>query len=87
MKKDRLITERLVLRRLRRDDAEPMFRNWDSDIEVAKYTLWVAHEDVEVTKKLGDVVTLFGPYKNIKLIFTSDEKNKIEELEIVEEKQ
>lgn len=53
-KKDKLITERLVLRKLRKDDAEPMFRNWDSDPEVAKYTLWVAHDNVEVTQRLVD---------------------------------
>ena len=53
-KKDKLLTERLVLRKLRKDDAEPMFRNWDNDPEVAKYTLWVAHENVEVTKQLVD---------------------------------
>ena len=51
-KKDRIITERLVLRKLRRDDTEPMFRNWDNDPEAAKYTLWVAHDNVEITKKL-----------------------------------
>ena len=52
MKKEKLITDRLILRRLKKEDAEPMFKNWDSDPDVAKYTLWVAHEDVEVTKKL-----------------------------------
>ena len=51
-KKDKLITERLILRKLKLEDAESMFLNWDSDPEVAKYTLWVAHESVEVTKDL-----------------------------------
>ena len=32
-----------------------MFKNWDSDPEVAKYTLWVAHENVETTKMLVDM--------------------------------
>ena len=50
--KDKLITERLILRKLKREDAEPIFRNWCSDPEVAKYTLWVAHENVDVTKKI-----------------------------------
>jgi len=53
-RKNKLITDRLVLRKLKREDAEPMFRNWGSDPEVAKYTLWVAHENVEVTKRLVD---------------------------------
>ena len=55
MKKDKLITERLILRKLRKDDVEPMFSNWCSDPEVAKYTFWVAHENVEVTQKLVDM--------------------------------
>lgn len=54
MNKDIIFTERLKLRKLRKDDAEAMFLNWDSDPEVAKYTLWVAHESVEVTKRLVD---------------------------------
>ena len=54
-KKERLITERLVLRKLKKDDALAMFNNWDSDPEVAKYTLWVAHESVETTKDLVDM--------------------------------
>ena len=53
--KDRLITDRLILRKLRKDDAFAMFKNWDSDPEVAKYTLWVAHESVETTKQLVDM--------------------------------
>ena len=55
MKKDKLITERLILRKLRKDDAKPMFSNWCSNPEVAKYTFWVAHENVEVTQKLVDM--------------------------------
>ena len=53
--KERIETERLILRKLRREDAEAMFNNWDSDPEVDKYTLWVAHKSVEETKKLVDI--------------------------------
>lgn len=53
-KKEILITDRLVLRKLKKEDAESMFKNWTNDPEVAKYTLWVAHENVEITKKLVD---------------------------------
>ena len=52
IKKDRLITDRLYLRKLRKDDALAMFNNWDNDPEVAKYTTWEAHKSVDVTKKL-----------------------------------
>ena len=54
-RKDRIITDRLILRRLKKEDALPMFENWDNDPEVAKYTLWVAHKSVEETKKLTDM--------------------------------
>ena len=53
--KEQLITERLILRKLRKEDAEPMFYNWCNDPEVAKYTLWVEHQDVETTKQLVDM--------------------------------
>ena len=54
-KKDKLITKRLILRKFKREDAKPMFRNWANDPEVAKYTLWAAHESVETTIKLVDM--------------------------------
>lgn len=54
-RKDKLITERLVLRKLKNEDATPMHYNWCNDPEVAKYTLWVAHKDLDVTKNLVDM--------------------------------
>ena len=53
--RETLITDRLILRKLKKEDALPMFENWDNDPEVAKYTLWVAHESVEETEKLIDM--------------------------------
>lgn len=50
--KETITTSRLLLRKLRKDDALPMFKNWDSDPEVAKYTIWVAHKSVEETEEL-----------------------------------
>ena len=38
-KKERIITNRLILRKVRKEDTESMFKNWDSDPEVAKYTI------------------------------------------------
>lgn len=46
-----LETERLVLRPLKIDDAETIFKNWTSDPEVAKFMRWNTHENVEVTKE------------------------------------
>ncbi len=45
-------TSRLILRKARTEDAEPMFRNWASDPEVTKYLTWPPHEDIEVTRKV-----------------------------------
>ena len=45
-------TQRLILRRAVREDAEPMFRNWASDPEVTKYLTWPPHESVAVTQKV-----------------------------------
>ena len=76
-KKDRLETERLILRKLKKEDAEPMYKNWDSDPEVAKYTFWVAHENVEETKKLVDM--WLDEYKDEKTVrFVITEKGKDE---------
>lgn len=33
-------TPRLLLRRARLEDAQPMFRNWVSDPQVTKYLTW-----------------------------------------------
>ena len=45
----RLETERLILRRFVLEDADAMYRNWASDVEVTKYLTWPAHDSVDVT--------------------------------------
>lgn len=47
-----LETERLVLRKIKKDDYKAIFDNWASDSEVAKYLTWNAHKNYEDTKKL-----------------------------------
>jgi len=47
-----LTTPRLVLRRLRLNDATAMYLNWASDEKVPKYLSWDVHVSVEVTKEL-----------------------------------
>lgn len=42
-----LETERLILRKTRQNDAEPMFRNWANDERVTKYLTWPPYESVE----------------------------------------
>ena len=53
--KETITTEHLLLRKLKKEDAEPMFNNWCNDPEVAKYTLWVAHKSVKETEQLVDM--------------------------------
>ena len=48
----RLETERLILRRLKVEDAEAMFRNWACDPAVTKYLTWPPHKDAAATKML-----------------------------------
>ena len=48
----RLETSRLILRRARMEDAEPMFYNWANDKEVTKYLTWPPHSNIEVTQKV-----------------------------------
>ena len=43
-------TDRLILRKAVRDDAEPMFRNWASNPEVTKYLTWPAHSSIAVSE-------------------------------------
>lgn len=45
-------TERLILRRFTEADAEPMFRNWANDPDVAKYLTWLPHGELCVTQTL-----------------------------------
>lgn len=47
-----LITNRCILRKVRKEDAEPMFDNWANDKEVTKYLTWNPHENVENTKQI-----------------------------------
>ena len=43
-------TNRLILRKVQKEDAEPMFRNWASDPVVTKYLTWPTHESTAVTE-------------------------------------
>lgn len=52
---DTLGTERLSLRKIKKDDAESIYRNWASDPEVTKYVTWPTHQSIEDTKKIMSV--------------------------------
>ena len=45
-------TERLLLRRFKLTDAEEMYANWESDVEVTRFLSWSAHESVDETREI-----------------------------------
>ncbi len=45
-------TERLLLRKPKETDPEPMFHNWANDSEVTKYLTWNPHGSIEITKQV-----------------------------------
>lgn len=47
-------TNRLILRKLTRDDTEKVFSNWANDPEVTKYLTWNPHRSIEDTKQIMD---------------------------------
>ena len=50
MKLQRIETERLLLRPLRIDDAEHIYKTWTSDPRVTKFMSYVTHESADDTK-------------------------------------
>lgn len=56
-----LETERLILRRAVREDADAMFRNWSNDSEVTKFLTWAPHASPEVS--LGYINYLLSEYE------------------------
>ena len=50
----RIETERLILRKIRLEDAQAMFNNWASDPEVTKYLTWPTHGSVDETKQIAE---------------------------------
>lgn len=47
-----LETERLILRKVKADDASEAYKTWCSDERVCRYVLWDVHKDENVTKNL-----------------------------------
>lgn len=48
-------TPRLLLRKARMEDAEPMFRNWASDPEVTRYLTWPTYEKIDTAYAVLDM--------------------------------
>ena len=47
-----LETERLILRKVKKEDAIYAYNNWCSSDKVSKYVIWDKHENMDVTKEL-----------------------------------
>ncbi len=59
-----LETKRLILRKIKRNDAKQAFENWCNSDIVSKYVMWNKHEDLQTTDKLYD--TWEKEYKDLK---------------------
>jgi len=49
-----LETDRLILRKLKEEDAQAMFDGWCSDPDVTKYMTWNPHKNIEETRNILD---------------------------------
>ena len=49
-----LVTNRLKLRYIKKEDAPTIYENWASDPEVARYVTWKPHECLAVTEAVVD---------------------------------
>ena len=45
-------TERLILRKIEKDDYKMAYYNWCNSSIVCKYTMWDKHKNIDVTKEL-----------------------------------
>ncbi|MDD7543456.1 MAG: GNAT family N-acetyltransferase [Peptoniphilaceae bacterium] len=50
--KREILTDRLLLRPFRADDAEKMFHGWVTDPEVTRYLTWEPHKNMEETERI-----------------------------------
>ena len=48
-------TERLLLRKFRKDDAKAMFDTWANDEKVTEFLTWTPHGSIEVTEHIIDL--------------------------------
>ena len=53
-----LETDRLILRRFKPEDAEPMYANWCADPDVTKYLRWPTHGSIDESRKVLEDIWL-----------------------------
>lgn len=59
----RIETDRLILRRLEKNDAVSMFHNWSNDAEVTKFLRWPANKEVKQAEQIIEMWTV--DYENL----------------------
>ena len=71
-----LLTDKLVLRKIKITDIEPIFTNWASDPEVTKYLTWLPHQSVEDTKAIvNEWIKQEDNPKTIRFMITTKESD------------
>ena len=50
----KLETDRLILRRYKKDDAKSMYKNWASDDDVTKFLTWPTHSGQDISESIID---------------------------------
>ena len=64
-------TERLILRQFNKDDAEAMFKNWESDSKVTEFLRWPTAIDISEENRF-----LMNGFKDMRiLIFISGQSS------------
>lgn len=59
-----LETERLLLRKIKIEDARQAYKNWCNDDEVVKYVLWKKHDNIDTT--INQYSKFIEDYKDLK---------------------
>ena len=75
---ERIETERLVLRKLRLDDAPAVFAGWTQDKEVTRFLTWRPHQTIEQTKEfIQSCLSAWGYESRFPCMITLKENDEI----------
>lgn len=66
-------SKRLILRKVKKEDAESLYNNWDSDIEMHKYVEYELHTSIDDTRKL--INKWISEYENGRLTWVIEIKD------------
>lgn len=75
---DVIKTNRLILRKFKKDDAQEMYESWCNDPEVTKFMTWNKHENIGVTQMiLDDWIKQYGNPETIRYGITLKDSGKL----------